>query len=114
MNRLLLVLACSVAFLATSAASAGVKVVRLKATVAPCAVRTPDRNNQGIHSGTYAIVVQDSSRTRYFAFSGKGVDRSTTRRFVGTRTWTVHLAKGIYRFRCGSGSILQGTLRILS
>jgi len=98
---------------ATSTASADTTAVRLRATVNPCAIRTPDRHNQGIHRGTYAIVVQDSSRTRYFAFSGKGIERSTTRSYVGTRTWTVYLPKGIYRFRCGSGTLLQGTLRIL-
>jgi hypothetical protein len=86
---------------------------RIRASTNPCAMRTPDPNNQGIHAGTYLIPVRDSSARRYFRFSGNGITRHTTASFVGTKTWRVRLTKGTYRFRCGRGSLLQGSLRTL-
>lgn len=111
------VIGVALAFLALGSAapnsSARHETVRIGATTTPCAVHVPDRNNQGIRAGTYVIAVKDSSRKRYFAFWGKGVSRRTTLSFVGLKSWRVYLGRGTYRFRCGRGSLLQGTLRIL-
>jgi hypothetical protein len=48
-------------------------------------------------AGDYAITVRDRSAKANFHLSGPGVNRRTSLAFVGTRTWHVHLAKGVYR-----------------
>jgi hypothetical protein len=48
--------------------------------------------------GTYAVTVVDRSRTKPFVLRGPGVSQQTGARFVGTKTWTVDLVRGTYRY----------------
>jgi plastocyanin len=63
-----------------------------------------------VEAGNYRLVVQDSSRRANFHIRGSGVNRRTTRRFTGTKRWTVELARGNYRF--GTDPRLTGTLTV--
>jgi plastocyanin len=61
-----------------------------------------------VAAGAYRLTVADRSRTRNFHLVGPGVNRRTGKAFVGTVTWTVRLARGIYRY--GNDPKLTGRL----
>jgi Copper binding proteins, plastocyanin/azurin family len=63
-----------------------------------------------VDAGRFRLVVHDSSRRANFHIKGSGVNRRTTRRFAGTKRWTVELVAGSYRF--GSDPRLTGTLTV--
>jgi len=66
-----------------------------------------------IPAGTYTIQVRDRSRFHNFHLTGPGVDKSTTVPFVGTVTWTVTLAEGVYTFVCvPHASVMHGTFGV--
>jgi hypothetical protein len=51
-----------------------------------------------ISRGSYAIVVDDRSRTAGFHVTGSGVDRRTGAKFTGRVRWTLKLVPGRYLF----------------
>lgn len=53
-----------------------------------------------LDTGTYQIVVDDRSPDHNFHLTGPGVDVSTDVDGVGTRTFSVTLTNGRYRFMC--------------
>jgi plastocyanin len=64
-----------------------------------------------VSAGPYRLIVQDRSHRANFHLAGRGVSRRTGMRFTGTKSWTVRLARGAYRF--GSDpKPLTGTLRV--
>ena len=66
-----------------------------------------------IPAGTYTIEVRDRSRFHNFHLTGPGVDRATTVASVGTETWTVSLARGVYTFVCDPHvDFMPGTFRV--
>ncbi|HSC91769.1 MAG TPA: hypothetical protein VLB86_08975 [Gaiellaceae bacterium] len=66
-----------------------------------------------LQPGTYDIVVDDKSEEHNFHLSGPGVDASTDVDFVGTRTLTVTLRDGTYRFMCDPhASTMRGQFRV--
>jgi plastocyanin len=77
---------------------------RLTATVGP-SFTISLRNAAGarvttLRPGAYVITVRDRSRFHNFRLTGPGVRRTTSVGFMGTRTWTVRLRAGTYRFQC--------------
>ncbi|HZR92716.1 MAG TPA: plastocyanin/azurin family copper-binding protein [Gaiellaceae bacterium] len=87
---------------ATAARSAAPK---LKGTVGPgftISLKTATgRTVTTLKAGTYTIVVSDRSAIHSFVLEGPGVERDiTTPSFVGTKTVTVKLRKGKYKFYC--------------
>ena len=66
-----------------------------------------------VKAGTYTIVVQDKSNIHNFHLTGPGVNKSTSTPWVGTKTWTVTLKKGTYKFVCDPhATIMKGVLRV--
>lgn len=64
-----------------------------------------------VSAGRYRLVVKDRSRRANFHLFGRGLSRRTGMRFTGSKSWTVRLARGAYRF--GSDpKPLTGTLRV--
>jgi hypothetical protein len=57
---------------------------------------------RSLSAGTYTITVRDRSRVHNFHLMGptNSLSRSTTVRFVGTKTWRLRLVKGKYTFLC--------------
>jgi plastocyanin len=53
-----------------------------------------------LKAGTYTITVQDKSSIHDFHLTGPGVNDKTGVGFTGTKTWTVTLKKGTYRYVC--------------
>lgn len=91
--------------------------VRLTATVGPgptIAIRDArGRKVTRLKAGLVTIVVRDRSRFHNFRLRGPGLNRATTVRFRGTRTWNLRLRKGVYAFRCDPHRArMRGTLRV--
>src|SRR4051794_12406041 len=64
-------------------------------------------------AGTYTIVIRDKSNIHNFRLTGPGVNKLTSVPWVGTKTWTVKLKKGIYQFVCDPhATIMKGVLRV--
>jgi hypothetical protein len=66
-----------------------------------------------IRRGAYTIVVRDRSRADNFHLTGPGVDKATSKAFVGNRTWSLRLRTGIYTFRSDAHPLrLKKTFRV--
>ncbi len=66
-----------------------------------------------VKAGTYTIVINDKSNIHNFHLIGPGVNKLTSTPWVGTKTWTVTLKKGSYRFVCDPhAAIMKGVLRV--
>jgi hypothetical protein len=67
-----------------------------------------------LRHGTYTIVVRDRSSIHNFHLRGPGaVNKKTTVGFVGTRTWTVRLVAGTYRYICDPhAASMRGSFRV--
>ena len=65
-----------------------------------------------VRAGTYRVTVRDRSSRYSFRLRGPGVNRTTGVAFRGTRTWTVALARGVYRYSADGNARLGGTLRV--
>lgn len=85
-------------------ASAGTTATRLTGTVGPGFTITLKKGTTRVtrlKPGMYRIVVRDRSRDHNFRLRGPGsVNKATGVAFVGTRTWTVRLRVGRYRYVC--------------
>jgi hypothetical protein len=67
-----------------------------------------------VAAGKYVIVVNDRSRGNNFHISGNGVNRRTSAKFVGRKTWTITLApRSLYTYRSDSTPSLRRTFRTL-
>jgi plastocyanin len=90
---------------------------RLVATVGPGFTITLKRGTRKVtrlKAGVYTITVRDRSRIHNFRLFGPGVNKATTVRFLGTRTWKLRLRPGLYRFRCDPHrSAMKGSFRVV-
>ena len=50
--------------------------------------------------GTYVFKIADKSAIHNFHLKGPGVDKKTSVKFVGSKTWHVTLKKGKYTYLC--------------
>ncbi|HEV2712538.1 MAG TPA: hypothetical protein VGU26_05530 [Gaiellaceae bacterium] len=92
-------------------------VRRLVATVGPGAtisLRTPaGRRVTVLRAGRYRIVVRDRSARHNFHLRGPGVNKRTAVGFRGTKTWTVTLRRGRYRFVSDPNATrMRGSFRV--
>ena len=63
--------------------------------------------------GKYVIVVHDTASTHDFHLKGPGVDKKTSVGAKGTKTWTVTLKKGTYRYLCDPhAAIMKGSFKV--
>ncbi len=68
-----------------------------------------------LEAGDYTLTVADVSRTANLHLSGPGVNVATGVRFRGTKTWTLRLRPGTYRFRSDRWkSRLKGAFVVLA
>jgi plastocyanin len=72
--------------------------------------RTASLSRKAAAPGRYRITVNDRTKTRNFHLIGPGVNKHTTRAFMGRVTWTVQLRAGTYRF--GADPKLTGRLAV--
>ena len=116
MTRLRLALGVSAATLALVVAAPATAATKLTATVGPGATITLKKAGKKVTSlpaGAYTITVQDKSSFHNFSLSGPALKKSTTVGFVGTKTWTVTLRKGSYRYVCAPhASSMRGSFSV--
>jgi plastocyanin len=93
---------------------------RLNATVGPKLTITlktvAGRSVKTLKPGSYTIVVRDRSKLHNFHLIGptKVLNRSTSVRFMGMRTWYLTLLEGTYRFVCDPHArLMKGTFRVI-
>jgi plastocyanin len=67
-------------------------------------------SSKKVTAGSYSLTVSDGSKTRNFHLVGPGVNRKTSKKFVGKSTWQVVLGAGVYRF--GNDPRLTGRLTV--
>ena len=93
------------------------RTTTLFATVGPgptISLRTRNgRRVSRVRRGRYRIVVRDRSSMHNFYLRGPGVNKRTTVGFRGTRTWTLTLRRGLYRFVCDPHARrMRGSFRV--
>jgi plastocyanin len=99
--KIALAVSAAVALLAVPSVSAAGGT--LKATVGPGFTITLTQNGKKVSTlkaGTYKIVVSDKSSIHNFHLTGAGVNKTTSVGATGSKTWTVKLKKGTYKYVC--------------
>lgn len=69
-----------------------------------------------VKAGKYTVVVRDFSTIHNFHLVGPGVDKATSVAAKVTKTWTVRLKKGTYRYRCdapGHAATMKGSFKVV-
>lgn len=116
--RLALIAAAAAALALTGTAVSARKVSKLTGIVGP-GFTISLKNGKGkalktTRAGRYTITVSDKSSIHNFRLKGPGLNREiTSTPFVGTRSITVTLKKGIYRFDCDPhATVMKGSFRV--
>ena len=63
-------------------------------------------------AGTVKIVVNDKSSVHNFHLTGPGVNVKTSVSAIGTKTFTVKLKKGTYKFICDPHPFMKGSFTV--
>jgi hypothetical protein len=66
-----------------------------------------------IPKGTYKIVVKDATKTDNFHLKGPGVNKRTTVKFKGTKSWTLKLGEGSYTYRSDAHPKLRRGFKVV-
>jgi len=116
MSRFQLALVAALAALVVAVAPASAAAPKLVGTVGPGFTITLTKSGKKVKSlkaGKYTIVVHDKSNIHNFKLSGPGVNKSTSVTYVGSKTWTVTLKKGTYKFICvPHASVMKGSFKV--
>ena len=68
---------------------------------------------KSLKAGKYKIVVSDPTSAHNFHLTGPGVNKSTSVSGKGTKTWTVTLKKGTYKYVCDPHkSFMKGSFTV--
>jgi plastocyanin len=114
--RTLVVVATGVATLALSV-TAGAATPKLTGTVGPGFTITLKQGTKAVKTlkaGTYSIKVSDKSNIHNFHLTGPGLNKQITSvSFQGTKTVTVKLKKGTYKYVCDPhASTMKGSFKV--
>ncbi len=116
MTRIALFAAAAVAALALAASGSAAAPVRLTGTVGPGFTITLKKGSAKVSSltaGRYTIVVNDRGNIHNFHLTGPGVNKQTGVAATGTKTWTVTLKKGTYKYVCDPhASSMKGSFTV--
>jgi hypothetical protein len=115
----------TVLFAATALVSIGVAATmkatalpKLKGTIGPgYTISLKDAHGKAVkmlRHGKYTLVVQDKAGIHNFTLNGPGIKNKTISgtSFVGTKTVTVTLKTGKYRFYCTVHPFVTGTFKV--
>ena len=104
MNRMRIALAALAAFAVAASAAPAATPTKLVATVGPnfnISLTKAGKKVTSLRPGTYSITVRDRSDFHNFHLRGPGrVNKTTGIGAVTTKTWTVKLVRGTYRYVC--------------
>ena len=117
MSRIALFIAGVAAMLVLAAPSGAMGPTKLKGSVGPGFTITLKKGTVKVKTlkrGKYSITVSDKSNIHNFHLKGPGVNKVITATpFQGTKTVTVTLKKGIYRYVCDPhATVMKGTFRV--
>jgi plastocyanin len=117
MSRIALFVAGVAAMLVLAAPSGAMGPTKLKGTVGPGFTITLKKGTvkvKTLKAGKYSITVSDKSKIHNFHLKGPGVNKVITATpFQGTKTVTVTLKKGIYRYVCDPhATVMKGSFRV--
>lgn len=117
MSRIALLVAGVAAMLVLAAPSGAMGPTKLKGTVGPGFTITLKKGTvkvKTLKAGKYSITVSDKSKIHNFHLKGPGVNKViTSTPFLGTKTVTVTLKKGIYRYVCDPhATVMKGSFRV--
>ncbi len=117
MSRIALFVAGVAAMLVLAAPSGAMGPTKLKGTVGPGFTITLKKGTvkvKTLKAGKYSITVSDKSKIHNFHLKGPGVNKVITGTpFQGTKTVTVTLKKGIYRYVCDPhATVMKGSFRV--
>ena len=109
---LLAVLATALALAANAMAAAP----KLAGTVGPGFTITLKKGGKKVNrlkAGKYTLVVADKSAIHNFHLKGPGLNKTTGISFKGTKTFTIRLKKGTYKFVCDPhASTMHGSFKV--
>lgn len=117
MSRIVIALAAAIACVAVIVAPAGAALPKLVGTVGPGFTITLTKGGTKVKTlkpGKYTLVVKDKSKIHDFHLSGPGVNKVfTSVTFVGTKTFTIRLKAGKYKYVCDPHVIsMKGSFRV--
>jgi plastocyanin len=108
----LLALLCA----AIAVPAAFAKSPTLTGTVGPgftITLKQGSKSVKTLKAGTYVFKISDKSNIHNFHLTGPGVNKSTTVAGTGTKTWTVKLKKGTYKYVCDPHkTIMHGSFKV--
>jgi len=101
---------------ALAAAPAQAAPTKLVGTVGPGFTITLTKGGKKVKTlnpGKYAITIRDKSAAHNFHLRGNGLNKMTSVGAVTTKTWTVTLKKGTYRYVCDPhASSMKGSFKV--
>jgi plastocyanin len=116
MSRIHLALVAGLAALAVAVAPASAATPKVVGTVGPgftIKLTKAGKKVKSLKPGKYTLVVQDKSNIHNFHLRGPGVNKSTAVSFVGTKTFTVTLKSGTYKYVCDPhASSMKGSFKV--
>ena len=104
--------------ISTGATATTTAVAKLRGTIGPgYTISLKDAHGKKVKTlthGKYTFVVRDKANIPNFTLKGPGIKNKmiTGTGFVGTKTATVTLKKGTYRFYCTVHPFVTGTFKV--
>jgi plastocyanin len=112
----ILTVAVAAAALTGSAAAHHPQATALKGSVGPGFTISLSKGGAKVSklkAGAYTITVSDKSSSHNFHLTGPGVNKKTDVAGTGTKSWTVTLRKGTYKFVCDPhASMMKGSFTV--
>jgi plastocyanin len=116
MSRIYLVLVAALAALAVAVAPASAALPKLTGTVGPGFTITLKKGTvkvKTLKAGKYTLVIRDKSNIHNFRIKGPGLNKATGVSFVGTKTLTITLKTGTYRYVCDPhAATMKGSFKV--
>jgi len=88
----------------------------LNGTVGPGFTITLTQSGKSVKTlkaGSYVFKISDKSNIHDFHLTGPGVNKSTTVGGTGSKTWTLTLKKGTYKYVCDPHkTIMHGSFKV--
>ena len=118
MKRIYLLIAATAVALVATAAATPATLPKLRGTVGPGFTISLKRGLvpvKQLKAGRYTFVVSDQASIHNFQIQGPGLNREITAvGFVGTKTITLLLKRGTYRFYCvPHQSFMHGSFKVV-
>ena len=116
MFRMSLALAAALMAVSVAVATASTTATKLVGTDGPgftITLTKAGKKVKTLKAGKYTITNRDKSNIHNFHLKGPGLNKLTSVGYVGSKTWTVTLKKGTYKYVCDPhASIMKGAFKV--